>query len=396
MSPSGRTVWRSIPSGDPEYHWQQSGAVDKSIVLGFKSRYLHAEIPNRYVADYVSKYPAKLIGFAGIDPTEKGAAGEVRFAKEDLRLRGITISPANQDFHPTDSRAMKVYEAAEQHGMPIIVHPSGRFTEQSKLEYGRPYLLDEVARTFPKLRLVIAQMGQPWIDETICMLGKHDQRLRRRQRPARAVRGTHTTRWSAPISTASSTSSCSAATSRTPAPPSASRRSTASTSCPGYEPARRAARGAAGDRRSGTRWVCWVSPSYRRFLLLYLTSDSAPATIGRMPLTGGDIAARGTNGTLETSRPAPSERAGRSPTSRPATAIGSTAPSPVAFAAVDRTADRQMLAETFLASREVVEPADIVLHFQPVLTRRRCEARGDEAGRGVACGRVGNGDGRTR
>jgi hypothetical protein len=29
--------------------------------------------------------------------------------------------------------------------MPIIVHPSGRFTEQSKLEYGRPYLLDEVA-----------------------------------------------------------------------------------------------------------------------------------------------------------------------------------------------------------------------------------------------------------
>ncbi|MGB7159990.1 MAG: amidohydrolase family protein [Tepidisphaeraceae bacterium] len=174
INPAGRTVWRSIPSGDPDYHWSQSGAVDKSIVLGFKSRYLQAEIPNRYVADYVARYPQKLIGFAGIDPTEQGAAGEVRFAKDDLLLRGITISPANQDFHPTDSRAMKVYEAAEAHGMPIIVHPSGRFTEQSKLEYGRPYLLDEVARSFPKLRLVIAQMGQPWVDETICMLGKHD------------------------------------------------------------------------------------------------------------------------------------------------------------------------------------------------------------------------------
>ncbi len=174
MNPSGRTVWRAIPSGDPDYHWSQSGAVDKSIVLGFKSRYLHAEIPNRYVADYVARYPQKLIGFAGIDPTEKGAPREVRAAKDDLLLRGITISPANQDFHPTDTRAMSVYAEAEALGMPIIVHPSGRFTEQSKMEFGRPYLMDEVARTFPRLRLVIAQMGQPWVDETICMLGKHD------------------------------------------------------------------------------------------------------------------------------------------------------------------------------------------------------------------------------
>jgi predicted TIM-barrel fold metal-dependent hydrolase len=30
-----------------------------------------------------------------------------------------------------------------------------------------------VARTFPQLRIIIAQLGQPWIDETICMLGKH-------------------------------------------------------------------------------------------------------------------------------------------------------------------------------------------------------------------------------
>ena len=170
---SSGTAWRTLPSGDPDYHWAQSGAVDKSIVLGFKSRYLRAEIPNRYVADYVSKYPQKLIGFAGIDPTEPAAREEVKIAKEDLRLRGITLSPANQDFHPTDSRAMRVYEEAERFGMPILIHPSGQFTEESKLEFGRPYLLDEVARTFPKLRLVIAQLGQPWVDETICMLGKH-------------------------------------------------------------------------------------------------------------------------------------------------------------------------------------------------------------------------------
>src|SRR5438105_8581600 len=93
---------RALPAADPDHHWAQTGTVDKSIVLGFKSRYLHAEIPNRFVADYVSRFPQKLIGFAGIDPTEPSAPAEVRAAKEDLHLQGITISPANQDFHPSD------------------------------------------------------------------------------------------------------------------------------------------------------------------------------------------------------------------------------------------------------------------------------------------------------
>src|SRR5437773_1004755 len=63
-------VMRSVPSADVDHHWAQSGTVDKSIVLGFKSRYLRAEIPNQYVSDYVNRFPQKLIGFAGIDPTE--------------------------------------------------------------------------------------------------------------------------------------------------------------------------------------------------------------------------------------------------------------------------------------------------------------------------------------
>lgn len=165
--------WKSLPSADTEHHWQQSHFVDKSIVLGFKSRYMRAEIPNRYVADYVRKYPQKLIGFAGIDPTERDAVAEVKTVRQDLELRGLTISPANQDFHPTDSRAMRVYAEAERLGMPVLIHPGGQFTEHSKLEFGRPFLLDEVARNFPDLRIVLAQLGQPWVDETIIMLGKH-------------------------------------------------------------------------------------------------------------------------------------------------------------------------------------------------------------------------------
>lgn len=169
----GKGVWRSIPAADPDHHWAEATSVDRSIVLGFKSRYLQAEIPNRFVAEYVSRFPQKLIGFAGIDPTDDAAVEEVSIAREELKLRGVTISPANQDFHPSDSRAMDVYAECERLGMPVLFHPSGQFTEQSKLEYGRPYLLDEVARSFPNLRMIIAQIGQPWVEESIIMLGKH-------------------------------------------------------------------------------------------------------------------------------------------------------------------------------------------------------------------------------
>jgi predicted TIM-barrel fold metal-dependent hydrolase len=162
-----------VPPGDADYHWSQTGSVDKSFVLGFKSRYMRAEIPNRSVAEYVNRFPQKLVGFAGIDPTERNAPDEVRFARNDLRMRGITLSPSNQDFHPTDTRAMRVYAVAEQLGMPVLVHPASPFAEQAKLEFGRPVLLDEVARQFPNLRLIIAQLGQPWVDEAVCLLGKH-------------------------------------------------------------------------------------------------------------------------------------------------------------------------------------------------------------------------------
>lgn len=170
-SPKG--TWRVVPAADPDHHWASSGTVDRSFVLGFKSRYLQAEIPNRFVSEYVNRFPQKLIGFAGIDPTEHAASQEVQIARNELMLRGVTVSPANQDFHPTDSRAMRVYAECDRLGMPILVHPSGQFTDQSMLEYARPYLFDEVARTFPTLRMIVAQLGQPWIEETVCMLAKH-------------------------------------------------------------------------------------------------------------------------------------------------------------------------------------------------------------------------------
>ncbi|MEM8874510.1 MAG: amidohydrolase family protein [Planctomycetota bacterium] len=163
----------NTPAADPDAHFQQTRQVDKAFVLGFKSKYLEADVPNRVVADYCGRDPQRLFGFAGIDPTQEAAVDELQLAHEELGLRGVTVSPANQDFHPADTRAMDLYAKAEKLGMPILFHPGGPMTEASKLSYSRPHLIDEVARNFPGLRIVIAQLGQPWIEEAILLLAKH-------------------------------------------------------------------------------------------------------------------------------------------------------------------------------------------------------------------------------
>ena len=157
-----------------ERHFAACEPVDKTIVLGFESAYLHASVPNDQVAEYVGQHPEKLIGFAGIDPTNpKRAIEAMTYAKADLDMRGIAIAPAAQDVHPAASTAMRVYEAAVELDLPVLFHSGPYLAGQSKMEYAKPILLDEVAREFPDLPINIAHLGYPWVGETLILLAKH-------------------------------------------------------------------------------------------------------------------------------------------------------------------------------------------------------------------------------
>lgn len=164
---------RLLPQADTANHLLACEPVDRSFVLGFRSRYLAAAIPNEYIADYCREHADRMIGFAGIDPTEDDALEQVEHATKELHLRGLTICPAAQDFHPSDTRAMKIYEKAVALHLPVIFYAGTHLSAKTKMEYARPFLLDEVARSFPNLRMVVGHIGYPWVDETLVLLGKH-------------------------------------------------------------------------------------------------------------------------------------------------------------------------------------------------------------------------------
>lgn len=156
----------------PEHHLSASEPAVSSLVLGFVSRHLGAEIPNGFIRSYVTGHTHRLISFAGVDPVDRDAAGQVRRLKEE-GFSGITVSPACQGIHPSDTRAMKVYEAASECQMPVYVLGGLVLPQEACLEYGQPALWDEVARTWPELRLVVSHLGYPYVEQTIALLGKH-------------------------------------------------------------------------------------------------------------------------------------------------------------------------------------------------------------------------------
>lgn len=155
-------------------HLVASEPVDCTFVLGFRSHYLGANVPNDDVAAYVSSHPDRVVGFAGVDPSNpKEASNELRRARNELGLQGINVAPAAQDFHPCDSRAMLLYAEAAEHGMPVLFHTGPFLAPETKLEYAHPMLLDAVARDLPNLKIVVAHLGFPWVDETLTLLMKH-------------------------------------------------------------------------------------------------------------------------------------------------------------------------------------------------------------------------------
>ncbi len=163
-----------MPNASLEEHLLACEPVDRSFVLGFKSRHLGAAIPNEFVAAYVRQHPDKLIGVAGIDPTNlPEALADIRCAQGELGMKAITVSPAAQDFHPADSRAMQVFAEAARLRMPVLIHQGIHLAVASKMEFARPALMDEVARELPDLKIVMAHLGYPWIEECIVLLGKH-------------------------------------------------------------------------------------------------------------------------------------------------------------------------------------------------------------------------------
>jgi predicted TIM-barrel fold metal-dependent hydrolase len=164
FSADGRVMSEHLGAAEP---------VDKCIVLGTPEPAV--EDINERLAQYVSSHRDKVTGFAFIEPTlEVYDARTLRSVTGDMGLCGTVVYCAQRGFHPAHSRAMRFYEAAEELGLPVFFHNGPKLKADSFLEYAQPMLLDGIARTFRKLKIIIGDIGLPFVEQTYSMLAKHE------------------------------------------------------------------------------------------------------------------------------------------------------------------------------------------------------------------------------
>jgi uncharacterized protein len=161
--------------GTYEHHraaLDEAGA-EHAIVIALVSRHFGLNISNEFVAEYVASDPARLTGFACVDPNDPQAVPKLRDAIENMGLRGLKLAPPYQSFHPHSPEAWAIYEAAADLGIVVMFHQGAVFAARGPLEHANPVLLDKVAAAFPDMRIIIAHMGQPWYAETVALMSKH-------------------------------------------------------------------------------------------------------------------------------------------------------------------------------------------------------------------------------
>jgi uncharacterized protein len=156
-----------------EAHARHAEQVGRAVVLAFDARHAGLVVPDEFVAEYVARDEARLVGFCSVDPSRPDAVPRLERAVRVLGLRGLKLAPTYQNVDPVSAAALALFEAADSLDVPVLIHQGVTFVRSSVMAFALPRQIDEIALRFPRLRIVIAHLGHPWTAECVAVVRKH-------------------------------------------------------------------------------------------------------------------------------------------------------------------------------------------------------------------------------
>jgi predicted TIM-barrel fold metal-dependent hydrolase len=129
--------------------------IDWGIGLGdpVKSiRDIHQEI-----LGICSRFPDRLVGFAGVDPRRRDAAALIEWAFDTLGARGLKLHPTT-GWSLADEATHHVVTLAAVRRLPVLVH-IGKTLDILTDEHCQPATLAELAGAFPDTNFIAGHSG---------------------------------------------------------------------------------------------------------------------------------------------------------------------------------------------------------------------------------------------
>lgn len=181
------TEWirKSNPAGFDEYarRYSDPGAfeellaaedVDYACVLAELSHVTTGVCSNEQVRDFC-RGRSRLIPFCDLNPYLYTDLGDsLRRKVEEEGFRGVKLYPTYQHYYLNDPRIYPLYQAAQELGVPVLIHTGSSVFQGARIKYGDPIHLDDVANDFPRLNLVMAHSGRGlWYDRAFFLSKLH-------------------------------------------------------------------------------------------------------------------------------------------------------------------------------------------------------------------------------
>jgi hypothetical protein len=126
------------------------------------------------IAELVSQWPDRLKGIASVDPFKGDeAVRELERAIRDLGLIAYYASPFDWGIKATDDHFFPLYEKASELAIPVFIYTSMNYRTDLPMDIARPLYLDQIAMSFPNLKIVADCGGWPWVPEMIGVARRH-------------------------------------------------------------------------------------------------------------------------------------------------------------------------------------------------------------------------------
>ena len=151
--------------------------VDYACILAELSPITTGICSNEQVEEFC-RGRSRLIPFCDINPNMfADLGGELRRKVNDGGFRGVKLYPTYHHYYLNDQRMYPLYHAAQDLGIPVLIHTGSSVFKGSRLKYGDPLHLDDVATDFPNLNLVMAHSGRGFWYDRAFFLSKHHPNL---------------------------------------------------------------------------------------------------------------------------------------------------------------------------------------------------------------------------
>ncbi len=150
--------------------------IEKAVLVSFNVRtaYGICLVTNDDLANFVTRYPNRFIGFAGIDPPASNALEQLDYAINSLELKGIKLVPPVQKFDLMNKSFDPLWKRIIDLNIPLWTHGGHQVsTAGSVSKYGHPDRIDDLAMRFPELTIIVGHMGTPWFWDTYSIVIRH-------------------------------------------------------------------------------------------------------------------------------------------------------------------------------------------------------------------------------